>query len=213
MLTKEQKKSHVALATEKIKNSKTILFADFAGVSTKDLETLKNDLRKEGAVVKVFKKRLLRIALQEAGIDYDPMTNEAQMAGIFSPVEISEIAGPVYKYGLQLKKANDKANLEVLSAYDGDLNKVLSKEEFIIIAKLPSKDVLLAMIMGGISGPLRAFMSIVKQMSEGAGKEAEAIKEEIAAEPEAPRNDTEEEAPTEETKEEDKTEQDENHNS
>ncbi|PIR87156.1 MAG: 50S ribosomal protein L10 [Candidatus Harrisonbacteria bacterium CG10_big_fil_rev_8_21_14_0_10_49_15] len=168
MLTKEQKKVSIALATDKIKGSKSILFTDFTGVSNQDLETLKNDLRKQGATVKVFKKRLLKIALQEAGIEFDPMSNLAPLASIFSEADISEIAGSVYKYGLALKKKNNGANLTVMGAYDADQG-VLTQDQFVVIAKLPSRDVLLAMVMGGITGPLRAFMSIVSQLSEGKG--------------------------------------------
>lgn len=204
MLTKAQKTEHVALAGDKIKNSKTVLFADFTGVSNKDLETFKRELREKGASVKVFKKSLLAIALKEAGIDYDPVhTTDSPLLSIFSENEISELAGPVFKFGTALKKANDASNLEVLSAYDGTQQKVLSKEEFVMIAKLPSKDVLLAMIMGGITGPLRAFMSIVKQLSEKNEGAPAKTKEEIASEPDAPRNDSvEEEAKPEEDKQE-----------
>jgi large subunit ribosomal protein L10 len=164
MLTKEQKIKSVAEQAEKIKNSKSIIFTDFSGVPTKDIEILKNQLKESNSEYKVVKKRLLKIALTRAGIDFDPLSKTAPIGAIFSPEEITTTAGPVYKFSKDLAKK--KISFDILGAYDGQENKVLSDEEFLVIAKLPSREVLLAQIMGGITGPLRAFMSIVKQLSD-----------------------------------------------
>ena len=53
-----------------------------------------------------------------------------------------------------------------MGAYDSVEKKFLNLEEFTVIAKLPSKEVLLAQLVGTVSGPLRAFMYVIDQLSK-----------------------------------------------
>jgi large subunit ribosomal protein L10 len=195
MLTKTQKKEHVAKSTTSLKNSKSVVFADFSGVPTKDINQLKSELRKAGASLKVVKKRLLNIALKEAGIAFDPLQFKAPVAAVFAPAELTSVAGPIYKFSRDLAKR--KIEFKVVGAFDRDSNAVLSTQEFTIIAKLPSREVLLAQVVGAMSGPLRAFMYIVSELSKRqpasaeapAGKPAEAAPA-AAAPAEAPKTET-----------------------
>ncbi|MDP2629764.1 MAG: 50S ribosomal protein L10 [Candidatus Harrisonbacteria bacterium] len=188
MLTKTQKTEHVDLARQQIKKSKAIIFADFSGISDADTKALKKQLRQQGAHIKIFKKRLLKVALAEAGIEFDPLQQERLLATIFSESNLTEIASNVAKFSKQFKDT-EGSHFEIIDAYDGERAALIGKDEFTIIASLPSREVLLAMVMGGFSGPLRAFMSIVKQLSEKApGAE------------EKPTEEKKEETPVEETK-------------
>ncbi len=164
MLTKLQKKEHVALGAKHIAASKSVIFADFTGAPTKEINQLKSELRKAGATFKVMKKRLLKIALKDAGIEFDPSTSKAPIAAIFAPEELTSVAAAVYKFSRDLAKK--KIEFKVLAAFDKGRNVVVSKEEFTIIAKLPSREVLLAQVMGAMTGPLRAFMYILDQLSK-----------------------------------------------
>src|SRR5688500_4357006 len=102
MLTKAQKKEHVELSGKKIKASKNLVFADFSGVGTADVNNLKNELRKAGAEFKVVKKRLLKIALKEAGIEFDPSTSKAPIATVYTPTDLTAVAAPIYKFTKEL---------------------------------------------------------------------------------------------------------------
>lgn len=163
-LTKEQKKSQVKLASDSIKESQNVIFVDFSGISDEAAKQLKNELLEKGAKMKVLKKRLLSIALKDAGVEFDTMTEKTPLATIFSPVDLSEVAGTINKFGKQFKDSDSK--FEVLGVYDKEAGGMIGREEFLVIANLPSREVLLAQVMGGITGPLRAFMSIVEQMSK-----------------------------------------------
>ncbi|MDO8601956.1 MAG: 50S ribosomal protein L10 [bacterium] len=164
MLTKAQKKEHVELSAKKIKASKNIVFADFSGVGTADVNNLKKELRKAGAEFKVVKKRLLKIALKEAGIEFDPSATKAPIATVYTPTDLTSVAGPIYKFSRELVKR--KINFKVLAAYDAEAKKLLNTAEFTVIAKLPNRETLLAMVIGAMTGPLRAFMSIVDQLAK-----------------------------------------------
>lgn len=178
-LTKEQKKDQVRLASDSIKESQNVIFVDFSGISDEASKQLKNELLEKGAKVKVLKKRLLSIALKEAGIEFETMQEKTPLATIFSPVDLSEVAGTINKFGRQFKDTESK--FEVLGVYDKEAGEMISREQFLVIANLPSREVLLAQVMGGITGPLRAFMSIVSQLAEkqevGEGDEVSAVDE------------------------------------
>lgn len=164
MLTKAQKKQHIDLGADLIKKSKALVFADFTGVSIEEIRKLKQELKKAGAKFKVIKKRLLKLAFKNAGIDFDPTQFEAQAGTVFASGDIPSIASQIYKFSKDLAKS--KKEFKILGAYDLVDKKAVGSDEFVVIAKLPSRETLLAMTIGGITGPLRAFMYIVNQLSK-----------------------------------------------
>ncbi len=164
MLTKAKKKEHVEASGKKIKASKNVVFVDFSGVSTPDINTLKAELRKVGGEYKVVKKRLLKIALKEAGIEFDPSATKSAIATVYTPTDLTAVASPIYKFTKELAKR--KIDFKVLAAYDAEAKKLLSTAEFTVIAKLPNRETLLAMVIGAMTGPLRAFMYIASELSK-----------------------------------------------
>ena len=164
MLTKEQKKKHVELGQDLIKKSKTLVFADFTGVDTGSIQRIKTEVRKAGATFKVIKKRLLRLAFKNSGVDVDPLQFAAQVGTFFIPEDLSSVAAPIHKFAKELAKA--KKEFKVLGAYDLVNKVVIPVEEFTAIAKLPSRETLLAMVLGAFTGTLRAFMYLVQEISK-----------------------------------------------
>ncbi|MDP2696122.1 MAG: 50S ribosomal protein L10 [bacterium] len=164
MLTREQKKEYIDLGSKMAQKSKAIIFADFSGVGVGDLHQLKSELKKLGASFKVIKKRLLKLALQDAGIDVDPTQFDAQVGTVFVDGELVSVAGPVYAFSKKLAK--EKKGFKVLGAYDAVEKSVLDADQFVIIANLPSREVLLAQVIGMVTGSLRGFMYIIDQLSK-----------------------------------------------
>jgi large subunit ribosomal protein L10 len=164
MLTKEQKKKQVELAADLIKKSKVLLFADFTGVDTASIRKLKTDIRKSGATFKVIKKRLLNIALKNLSADYDPLQFTAQVGTFFIAEDLSSVAAPIYKFAKELAKS--KKEFKILGGYDVLNKAAILPDEFVTVAKLPSRETLLAMVMGVITGPVRAFMYVINEMSK-----------------------------------------------
>ena len=185
MLTKEQKKKHVELGESLLKKSKTLVFADFTGVDTGSVRNIKVEVRKAGASFKVIKKRLLRIALKNSGIEFDPMQFPAQVGTFFIPEDLSSVAGPIFKFAKALVK--EKKEFKVLGAYDLTAKVAIPVEEFNAVAKLPGREVLLSMVLGAITGPLRAFMYIAQEIAKkqpvAAPAPAAPVATEVAAAP------------------------------
>jgi large subunit ribosomal protein L10 len=153
-----------------IAGSKSLVFADFSGSPTKEIEKLKLELKKAGATYKVFKKRLLKIALTEANIPTEMLDVKAPAVTVFAKGDLTTVAGAIYKFSKELAKK--KIDFKVLGGFDRELAKPVTVAEFNVIARLPSREVLLAQVIGTMSGPLRKFMialqEIAKKKSEGA---------------------------------------------
>lgn len=157
MLTKEQKKESVAKGEDIIGKSRNILFADFTSIPTADIRKLRILMRELGGAFTVIKKRLLRIALKNKGIDFDPATKFECQAGMISmPQEIFEAAGKIQALVKELAKA--KKDLKILGGVDIANKKEITLEEFSVIAKLPSREALLTQIAFMLTLPVKKVM-------------------------------------------------------
>jgi len=165
MLTKLEKREYIDLGAKKVKEAKNVIFVDFTGVKTGRILSLKKELKKAGAAVQNIKKRLLKIAFKEAGIDFDPTQFPAQVAAIFvSEEEMNSAAAAVYKFSLE--QVREKTAFKVLGAFDLVNKTALDVPAFLVIAKLPTREVMLGMVLGAMTAPLRAFMFILSELSK-----------------------------------------------
>jgi len=164
MLTKEQKKASIAKGEELIGVSKNILFTDFTGIPTADLRKLRMLMRELGGSFSVIKKRLLKIALTRKGITYDPTRFEAQAGLITLTQPIYETAGKIQALVKELAKA--KKDLKILGGVDLESNQEISAEDFVKIAKLPSRETLLTQIAFMLTMPVKKVMVALHSQQE-----------------------------------------------
>lgn len=165
MLTKEQKKQQIERGAKELKNAKSLIFADFTGVKTSDVRNLKNILRAMGATYTVFKKRLLKIAMKNVGVDVDPKAFPGQLGTVFSPKAIYDAASIVQKFAKDLLKTA-KVEFKILGAYDAGEKKFYDAAQFATIAKLPSREVLLAQIAMMLTMPMKKVMVAINSRVE-----------------------------------------------
>ena len=170
MLTKAQKTKVISDTASYIKDSKNLVFADFSTVGTKDINKLKQELKKSGSKFRIAKKTLLKLALKNSGMDFDPLQFKAQVGVIYMKQDLSSVAAPIYKFSKDLTK--EKKNFQILGNYDLENKVFMTADEFTVIAKLPTKEVLLAQVVGAMAGTIRAFMYIVDQLSKKAPEPA-----------------------------------------
>ncbi len=164
MLTKSQKKEHVSAGTKEIKNSESLIFADFTGVKTADMRNLKTSLKALGAKFKVFKKRLLKIALKDAGVEVDPTQFDAQVGTVFATKSVYDVAGTVHKFAKELAKT--KIDFKMLGGYDMKEKKFFDALQMISIAKLPSREMLLTQIAVMLTTPIKKIMIALNSRKE-----------------------------------------------
>lgn len=154
MQNKQQKKEIVAEVVDKVKGSKALVFANFKGVSVKDLTTLRKELAKSGSSWQVLKKTLLNIALKEAGVTVDARKLDGQIGVAFSQDEVAAA-----KVLTDFAKANKEVPLTIQSGTLGQ--KELSIDEVTALAKLPSQDELRAKLVGTLQAPIAGFVRVL----------------------------------------------------
>ncbi len=146
-ITKDKKKQVVDSLVEQIKNSKSAVLLDFKGTTVSDLEAVRGELRQSKANMKVTKKTLIKLALENAGLDTAGMPElEGEIAMAFS--QESEIDAPKI-IGSAIKT---KKTMKILGGLMED--KFLSIQEVIALSTLPTREQLLGMFVGTIAAPV-----------------------------------------------------------
>lgn len=160
MITKQKKIQLIEEGSKELANAKVLLLADFTGSKVEELKELRRALKATGAKFRVLKKRLLRIALQSKGIEFDPLKFGGQVGAIFSNGEISEVVQPAYKF------SKNHPNFRLVGGLNVETKEEVPFEMIQMIGSLPSREILLAQLMGALVAPLRGLMYILQERSK-----------------------------------------------
>ncbi len=153
---KIQKQEIFRNLNEKIKKSKSMVFAGFNALGVKDNENLRAILRKENSEYYVAKKTLMNLAFKANKLDINIRDFDGKVAAIFSYED--EIA-PAKILG-EFRKDKDKENRVFFLG--GILEgKLLSKQEVEALSKLPSKTELYAKLVGSLNAPISGFVNVL----------------------------------------------------
>lgn len=153
MQTKEQKKILVKNLADKLKTSRAVVFSDYKGLSVKDMSKLRKELRREGVDFQVLKKTLVNIAMKDAGLDVDVRKMEGQIALAISQGD--EVAAAKIIAGT----AKSNENIKIISGILG--HEVVPADKVIALSKLPSKEELLAKLVGSINAPVSGLVNVL----------------------------------------------------
>lgn len=157
MKTRQQKEQELSEQGARLAKYRTLVFVDFFGTPARDITFFRQTLKSLNSEFKVSKKRLLRLAFTEKKIALNPEDFPAQLGVIFSPLELTEIAAPIFKFSREHEK------FSVLGGYDLGVNSVFSPAFVEEISRLPSREVLLEQLVGMIAAPLKMFMLTLKE--------------------------------------------------
>ena len=169
MQTKLQKKSLIKDWSGKIKTAKAVVFSNFKGFPVKEMMALRKELRNAGVEMKVLKKTLMTIALKDAGLDVDARKMEGQISLAVSQED--EIAAA--KIVFQAAKKNE--NLKIVGGLLGQ--KEMTAQEVNALATLPSKEQLLAKLVGSLNAPVSGFVNVLAGNLRGLVQALKAIGE------------------------------------
>ena len=139
-----QKQAKVEELANELKEAKVVLLADYRGINVTDVTSLRAELRKVNAEYKVIKNNIIRRALAENGIEGLDDLLEGPTAVIMNNEDYLEAAKAIYNYS----KDNDFYKIKG-GVIEG---KVMTAEEIITLAKLPSRETLLSMLAGALLG-------------------------------------------------------------
>jgi len=194
-----EKQAMVAALAEKMKNASSGVIVDYKGITVEQDTKLRAELRKNGVDYAVVKNTLTRFAAKQIGFDeLDEVLNGTTALAVSAEDSVMPA-----KLISEFAKKNPKVFKIKAGFVDGKVVDVATIER---IGELPSKDVLLAMVLGTMNAPIaalaRALNAIAEKNGEGApapeekpAEEAAPAAEAAAEEPAAPA----EAAPAEET--------------
>lgn len=173
MMKRAEKEALLKDVVKSAKEAKALVFADFTGVTVKQLSEVRSELRKSGSRFQILKKTILNIALRDAGIAVDARKLEGQVGVAFSTDEVSA-AKAIADY----VKANKEMKLSIIGgALEG---KVLSAAEVKALAKLPSKDELRGILAGTLQAPIAGFVRTLSGNLSGLVRVLSAVAEKKA---------------------------------
>ena len=186
-----KKKEEVSKLAAEMKEAKLILLTDYRGITVEGDTELRRNLRNVNANARVIKNNITRRALQELGIEGLEDKLVGPTAVILSNEDYLEPSKVIYNF----TKANDFYKIKA-GVIDG---KVMSAEEVVTLAKLPSRETLLSMLAGALLSNISKVavaLNEVKKQKEEAG---EKVTVSVAAEEPAKTEAVAEEAKAEET--------------
>ena len=167
----EQKKQVVAALSETLKGAVAGVIVDYKGITVADDTALRRELREAGVQYTVVKNRLLGLATKDAGLD----GMEEFLNGTTAIATSAE--DHVAAARILCKFADAHKTFSVKSGFlDG---KVIDLDTIQSLAKLPTREILLATVCNAFNAPIasfaRAIQAIVDKQNEGgAPAEAEA---------------------------------------
>ena len=167
----EQKKAYVAELADKLKNSTAGVIVSYQGITVADDTKLRKELREAGVEYRVVKNTLLKRAAEIAEIPGLDDVLEGTTAIAMSN-EYTDAARILCDYAEKNKK------FVVKKGYMDA--KAISVEEVNVLAKLPSRDQLLATIAGTCNSIIASVARAVQAVADakgGAPAEAEATAE------------------------------------
>jgi large subunit ribosomal protein L10 len=153
---KEQKVEQVELLTEKLKKAKVAVLTDYRGLKVSQIQELRGKLRGGDIEYRVVKNTLARRAAEAAG--YPTLQDE-----IKGPVAIA--FGYDDDLGAAAKLINEfvRATRLKLDVVGGLVEgRVFSSDQIKQLADLPSREVLIAQLMGTLQSPVAQLVGIMQ---------------------------------------------------
>jgi large subunit ribosomal protein L10 len=149
--TREKKAQLIDSLQEIFAKCSVGVLTDYRGLTAAEMTELRRQFREAGVEYRVVKNTLARFAAERAGKD--------ELVGFFEgPVAIAFGYGDITEPARALATYIEEAKVE-MTVKGGFLpDRMLSREEVETLSKLPSRDILLARVVGGIKSPLTALV-------------------------------------------------------
>lgn len=156
----EAKKVQLEEIKDKLSRAKTIVFVDYKTINTKQDYSLRVKFRKAGAEYKVYKNKLVLRGLNELGIaGCEKMLEGTNAIGFgyedeIAPAKLLVEEGKAMKklpvvFGIHNKKVVDKTYIEALAA-------------------IPSREVLIARLLGMLQAPTQKLAATLAEVAKKA---------------------------------------------
>ena len=152
MLSKSKKKIYIEDMKSIFKNTSSLFITHYQGLTVKQIDELRKELRKHGILFKITKNRITKLALE--GSKFKKLENYFTGA---TAVALSDDAITSAKILTKFAKSN--SNLKIIGGIMED--EPLSVQDVEKIATLPTLDEARGQIVGVLSAPAQKIISIL----------------------------------------------------
>jgi large subunit ribosomal protein L10 len=151
----EQKKAVVAEVSAEVAKAQAIVVAEYRGLEVGNMTELRREARKSGVYLRVLKNTLARRAV--SGTPFEKLTD--QLTG---PLIYGISPDPVATAKLldQFAKGHDKLVIRAGAMP----NAVISAKEVKALASMPSRDELIALLLGAMQAPVAQFVRTLNEV-------------------------------------------------
>ena len=151
-MNKEQKKSYISEMTTQFENSEAVLVTHYQGLTVKQLDELRAEMRKHGIQFKVTKNRITKLALEKSKCK--------NLSNLFTgPTAVALSNDAIISAKILTKFSKDNTNLKILGGIMG--KDILDVAGVANVASLPTLDEARAKIASILSSPAQKIMSIL----------------------------------------------------
>ena len=171
-LNLEEKKAVVAEVSEQVSKAQAIILAEYRGLEVGDITKLRAQARKSGIYLRVLKNTLVRRAVD--GTPFSGLSNN-----IVGPLVFGISTDPVTaaKVLSDFAKTNDKFVIKA-----GALpNQVLDAKAIQALASLPSREELLAKLLGTMQAPVATFVRTLNEVPSSLVRALAAVRDQKQA--------------------------------
>ena len=152
MMNKEQKKNYITEMTANFENSEAVLVTHYQGLTVKQLDELRKQMRKQGIQFKITKNRITKLALEK--------TKCKDLANLFTgPTAVALSKDAISTAKILTKFSKENNNLKILGGIMG--KEILDVAAVANVATLPTLDEARAKIIGILSAPAKKIASIL----------------------------------------------------
>ena len=155
---RQLKEAKVVEIKEKLEKAQSVILASYQGLTVEEDTTLRKSLRSEGVEYKVYKNSLVILAAKELGIEGIEEYLEGPVSIAFGYEDATAPARILFDFAKTHKKLELKAGIVDSVIYN--------KEQVEKLATIPSKEVLIAKLLGSFKAPLSSFAYLINAIKE-----------------------------------------------
>ncbi len=164
-----QKNDVVQKIKSEVETATVVIFADFRGLTAKQMSELRQKLSSEGGSIAVYKNTLMRRALGELSIGYPDEFLVGPSVIVSTSGDAVRVAKALVAYAKDVERLNIKGGLLV--------REVLYRDTIKVLSELPGREELLSKIASVLQSPLRRLVGSLSSPARGLVCVLHAIKE------------------------------------
>lgn len=153
-MERSEKEKIIGELLERLRKSQAVFVVGYPGINVLTMEQLRRNLRGIKGEIRIAKNTLMRLALSQAGFSEKDHLLRGQNAFVFSYQDVAQVAKALADFARKFPQ------LEVKGGFLGA--RFLTAQDVQLLAELPSREELLARVVGGFAAPIVGLVGVLQ---------------------------------------------------